>query len=298
MRGPRFGGPLGFYMGSGGAPEGVLAAAALVNALAESYDATRRKALIRALRRAPALQVPVLMHAAEERVLFPRDEPTETSAWLTTLFEADRAAGVWAATRVLVRLEDAAEREAVLRIWAGTAPDAPAPGIADLPADERAFAYEALILAKDRRGLATKVDATWKAGRELEILRALQKADRTTAPDVALTGILGSDAAPGVLRASLLGADAARVRTAAKGVVAALNHALQWRVRVAAALALLRAQLPQDGLVVRTLLAALLDPLEGPEARAHAIGVLGSDPGQSRDEWARVLSEHMKGGAR
>lgn len=275
-----------------------LAAAALVNVLDDSYDAGRRKAVIAALRQAPPLQVPVLVHAAEERVLYPADEPAETLGWIATLFAADRAAGVWAATRTLVRLEDAAARAAVLRIWAGSAADAPAPGIGDLPAGERPFAYEALILARDRRGLATKVDPSWKTGRELEIQRALKQADRTTAVDVALGDVLSSDAAPGVLRASLLEADAARVREAATAVVTSMNHALAWRVRLAAALALLRARLPQGGTAVRTILAALDDSLEGPGVRAHAIRVLGSDPGQSREEWARLLDAHMKGGAK
>ncbi|MDJ0522776.1 MAG: hypothetical protein QNJ90_11975 [Planctomycetota bacterium] len=275
-----------------------LAAAGVLNALDDSYDAPRRAALIRALRRTPALQVPVLIHAAEERVLYPGDEPAETRAWIATLFAADRASGVWAATRALVRMEDASERDAVLRLWAGTPADAPAPGIDDLPADERAYAYEALILAKDRRALATRVPAAWKAGRELEIARALRQADRTTSTPVDLGKVLSSATPPGTVRRSLLAADEAAVRKAADAVVMKLNHALSARVRIAAALALLKARLPQGGAVVRTILTALDDPLEGTETRAQALRVLGEDPGPDRAEWTRLMGERLKGGAK
>ena len=273
-----------------------LAAAGIVNALDDSTDGACRRALIRGLRRTPDLQVPVLVHAAEERVLYPTDAPDETLLWIATLFAADRSAGVWAATRALVRIEDASERDKILRTWAGTTPEAAAPAVGDLPEDERAFAYEALLLAGDRRAGAPPETAA--DDRALEIERAQRKAGRTTAARIDLAALFKKGAAAGILRRSLVRADPADVRAAATLVVEALLTSLSERVRIAAAFALLRAQLPQGGLVVTTILAALDDPLEGRDAREQALQILGDDPGTSRDMWRTALTAHVEGGAK
>ncbi len=275
-----------------------LAAAALVNVLDDSYDAPRRAALIRALRHTHDLQLPLLVHAAEERVLYPADEPTETLLWIETLFEADRTTGVWAATRALVRMDDAAEREKVLRIWAGTAADAAAPGIDDLPENERSAAYEALILAKDRRALGTRAPAAWMDGRAGEIARALRVVGRTTAGTEAVFDQLSADAAPGRMRSALLTTTAADIRMNQKAIRRILATSHSERVRIAAALALLRVRLSHAGAVVRTIRAALGDPLEGPETRPLAVAILGEDPGQSAVEWTKRLEAHLQGGAK
>ncbi len=274
-----------------------LAAAALLNVLDDTYDAKRRAALIRALRHTHDLQVPVLIPAAEERVLYPADEPAETLLWIATLFEADRPSGVWAATRALVRLESEAERDRVLRLWAGSTEEGAKPGIDDLPEDERPNAYEALILAKDRRGLATKVSAAWKKGRENEIARALRKVGRTTATTVDLDTIKDG-AAPAVWRPALLSMTPEAVRAQAQRVAWALKAMPSLRLRVAAALALLRGQLPQGGTVVQTILAGIDDLVEGRETRALAVRILGDDPGRNRAALVKALDSFVKGGAK
>lgn len=244
------------------------------------------------------MQVPVLVHAAEERVLYPADEPVETLMWIRTLFAADRQAGVWAATRTLVRLEDEAERDKVLRIWAGAADGATSPAIDDLPESERAHAYEALILVKDRRGLVSRVPAAWKSLGAERVARALRKVDRTTPTTEALFDKLSADAAPGRLRSALLATTLADIRMNEKAIRKLLTTSLSDRVRIAAALALLRARRPQGGYVVGTLLAALSDSVEGVETRARAVSLLGSDPGQSPAAWKQALEAHVKGGAK
>jgi len=275
-----------------------LAAAAIVNVVDDSYDAVVRRTLIHALRHTPRMQIPVLVHAAEERVLYPTDEPTETLMWIRTLFAADREAGVWAATRALVRLDDAAEREKVLRLWAGATDSATSPAIDDLPESERGHAYEALILAKDRRALVTRVPDAWKSLGAKRIARALRLVGRTTPATEALFGMLSADASPGKQRHALLTTTAEDIRLHEKSVRKLLATSLSERVRIAAALALLRAKLPQEGPVVRTILAAFADPIEGVEALERALAILGSDPGQSPEEWKRALETHLKGGAK
>ena len=277
-------------------PDG-LSAAVLLNVLDDCYDPARRKALIGVLRHTQAVQAPVLVMAAEERVLWPADQPEETAPWIATLFAVDRTAGVWAATRVLARSEDPTARDAVLRIWAGRAPGAEAPGIGDLPAGERPAAYEALLLAGDERARATDVPTDWRAGHEDAIDRALRKSGHTTPGEVELAAALASGV-PGRMRAALVSASAGAVRAAAPEILAGLS-AWRWeRVRIAGALALLRAQGPYEAQVVPRILAALDDPLEGPGVRTAAVEILGNDPGAATAAWQTALAEQLKGGAK
>ena len=78
----------------------------------------------------------------------------------------------------------------------------------------------------------------------------------------------------------------------------ALTLPLQQHPSFAAALRLLEVRKPLGGAVARTLVAAIDDPIEGPEARAHAVRILGADPGQSAAEWARALAAFASGGAK
>ncbi len=275
-----------------------LAAAAITNVLDDCFDAARRIYLIRGLRHASHFQVPVLMMAAEERVMYPAEEKKETLAWLATLFGADRDAGVWGATRALVRLEDKKARDDVMRVWGGVDAKAKAPGIDDLPEDERARAFEALILAKDERGRRSNPPQSWSEGHGAQIRRAWRLSGRTTPSGVALKDALDGGV-PRPLRQALLAATPEETRANRAGVLAALLHGRQQRVRIAAALALLKARVAeQGGLSQKTILEGIVDPLEGPETRQAAVAILGDDPGQSIDEWARALAAHRAGGAK
>lgn len=274
-----------------------LAAAALVNVLDDAYDESRRTAVIRALSQTPGLQVPVLLLAAEERILFPQDEPAETRLWLETLFAADRRMGIWGATRALVRMDRAADRDAVLRIWAGRTPTAAAPGIDDLPKGERAAAFEALILAGDRRAQAGKTSASWTAGRAREIARARAKTGTRSAASRKLAEALETPN-PRVLRPLILDAQVAEIRANEEGLAALLAQAPWQRVRIAAALRLLEIRKAVGGAVAGTLVPAISDPIEGPDARLRAVRILGADPGQSTAEWTRALKSFVSGGAK
>lgn len=276
-----------------------LAAAAVTGVLEECFDDARRAALIAALARTPSMQAPVLSVAAEAAVLDPSAEPDITRAWLRTLFAVDRPTGVWAATRVLVRVESEAERDEVLRIWSGNSNEERKPSIDALPADERAAAYEALLLAGDRRGTVTRVPAAWTRGRQTEIARARRVRGQTTVRAVMLDEAL-RDAPPGRLRRALLDAPSEEVRAQGAAVRRALEGAGPFRVKVAAALALLRARDagPDAAPITRLVLHALRDSLEARETRAAAVQILGADPGQSLGEWEKALEAHFERGAR
>jgi len=279
-----------------------LAAATLLNVLDDSTDPARRAAVIRALRGTHDLQVPVLALAAEERVLYPADDPQETSLWIAILLEADHGMGVWAATRALVRLEDEAARDAVLRIWADDKEAGAKPSIDDLLVADRPAAYEALLLAGDRRALANDVPASWTAGRELEIARARRLAGRPALPAPDLAETLTGDASAGRKRTALEAASPAALRLASGAVVATLTKPPQARLRIAAALACLRARLPQGGRAVRTILDALDDLVEGPPTRREMLRILEADPGRDREviggALRAFLGENDQGGAK
>jgi hypothetical protein len=275
-----------------------LAAAAIVNVLDDCFDAQRRIELIAALRHTPPLQVPVLAMAAEERVMYPADEAHETLRWITTLFAADRQTGVWAATRALTRLEDEKARDAVLRAWAGVEPTAKAPEIDDLPMPERARAYEALLLAGDRRARRTPPPASWTGGREAQVERARRKMGLTTPGDVNLKALL-ADPHPATLRRALLDATPEEVRANEDGVVRAMRESRYQRVSLAAALALLKARVAdQEPSVSALVVAGKSDLVEGPSTRRHAIAILGEDPGQGDATWRAAIARHMRGGGR
>ena len=273
-----------------------LSAAGLVNVHDDSFDKARRAAVIRALGKTPALQVPVLALPAEERVLFPDDEREETLLWVETLLAADRTYGVWAATRVLVNTEDETLREAVLRLWAGKAEGAVA--LADIPAGERPAAYEALLLIRDPRALVERAPQDWITGREAEIRRARALAEQEVfLPSGALRAALARPV-PGVLRRRILDANLEGIRAHQADLVKLVREAPWLRVRIAAALRLLELREAAGGAVLTVLQQGTLDPIEGPETRRRVIALLGEDPGQNPAEWKRILNAFVMGGAK
>jgi len=261
-----------------------LAAAALLNVLDDTFAAPRRLLLIAALHHTPAQQAPVLALAAEERVLYPEDEPAETLAWLRTLFAVDRRVGVWGATRALVRLDQEAARDDVMRVWAGTAAAASAP-------------VEALLLAKDRRARRAPPPPAWTRGRVQQIQRAMKQSGRTTVRDVGLAAEL-KQPRPGSLRRALLETTIDEVRKHAQALKDLLSKTAWMRVRIAAAVRLLESHMPHQGLVLQTLLDALDDPIEGPPTHDLVLRVLGEDPGQTPEAWQAAIRATLKGEAK
>ncbi|MDA1195259.1 MAG: hypothetical protein O2894_08745 [Planctomycetota bacterium] len=274
-----------------------LAAAAMLGVFDECRAADRRLALIRALRHTHDLQVPVLRMAAEESILYPEDQPAEALAWIETLFAAERASGVWAATRVLLRAPDEATRTAVLRRWAGVGADAAAPDIGDLPEGERPHAYEALLLAKDRRALTARVPADWTSGREAEVARAQRVSGRTSGSTVDLGSALVSGL-PGPLRAALLRAPEETVREHVDAIVAGLGTWRAERVRIAGAIALARARSGPVPLILSIVGSALGDPLESNDTKRALQSVLGDEQPEFDDApttWYGALEALLQG---
>jgi len=164
-------------------------------------------------------------------------------------------------------------------------------GAVALPSGERALLEEALRLAgvKPPAGLAPPDDEGLSALPLARRLRARTHAGTATTP----LPERFTELAPGALRAALLAATPADVDAHAEVLSGVLTRSPYARVRTAAALALLTAKRGAGGAVERTLLEALLDPLEGPENRALAVVRLGEDPGEDPQEWGRVLAARL-----
>lgn len=260
------------------------AGAVVLNLLEDAFDKRRRLILIRALAKLPRLQLPVAAFGAEERVSWPDDEPEETAAWVETLLALDRELGTWSAARAVARSEDAALRTRLLAAWNpyGKA--------------ESLRAAEAALLSGHGSKAPPTVDEAdpmaWRLARAAHA--AGLREGRWPALDAALR-----DGRPGVVRGALMEADADAVAANRAGVEEALVRPRVNRVRIAAALALLRAGRAQDARRVRAVVVnAVFDPIEGPEARAHAAESLGHDPGDTVDPWLGAIDAHLKGGGR
>ena len=280
-----------------------LAAAAMLNALDDCYDAPRRLALIRALKHTHDLQTEVLVIPAEERMLYPGDETEETFAWLETLFAADRALGVWGATRALVRMDDVVHRDRVLRIWAGPSmATKSAPILIDeLPEKERPFAYEALLLAEDKRAESAKVPAAWTSGREREIARARRIAGRVTGATTSeLAGAL-ERMDPSELRTALLAASKAEVGTHAEALMRGLTQWPQQRLRLAAALALWKARAGPPFQLAEMLHVGVTNVVEAQPTREALDAIMGEAKVEhrlGRDAWLKAMMAWWKDGAK
>ena len=280
-----------------------LAAAAMLNALDDCYDTDRRLALIAALKHTHDLQAAVLPIAAEERVLYPGDEPKETDAWVETLFAVDRKLGVWAATRVIARSNDAVVRDRMMRIWAGpNLASKSAPILIDeLPESERPFAYEALLLAGDQRAKKDKVPGAWVAGREREIARARLKAGRVTG-GISLDLKAALEAKdPGILRAALLAATPEQVRTHAEALMKGMNTWRADRLRIAAALALWKARAGPPVELAERLYRGANDVVEARPTREALDAIMGAgtvEHAMGRAGWLAAMDAWWKGGAK
>jgi hypothetical protein len=269
------------------AQEDGLATAGVVNALDETQDAGRRAILIRALGRGAPRQAPVCAHAAEERVLYPDDEPEETRLFCAALLASDRPLGVWAATRAIARSTDAGLRADVLKALC------PSGRWQDLPRNEQVLVLEALLLAGDAAaGGEGPADLDDEEAARLD--RARTKGGRATPRAPRLEEALARGR-PGSARRALLEASEAQVRESLAKVTDAFARAPYLRVRVAAALALLRARVATEGLV-DFILTALLDPLEGDELRAGVVEALGEDPGRDPATVRAALERRLGGG--
>ncbi len=263
------------------APEDGLAASGLLVALDEAAEPPRRLALIAALARCPYALVPALVPAAEAVTYAPDERPEEALAWVGALLEADRPTGVWAAARVLVRARDPGLRSRLLTLWSARPDDA----------GESAAREEALRLA----GLPVPSGARVPDAEGLERV-ALLRRERARRRGATGGGPLPGDLAarpPGEQRRLLLGAAPESVEARGPEVEHLLLATPHARVRTAAALALLAARRPAGGATAATVLAAVLDVLEGPEARALAAQRLGEDYGEDGEAWAAALAAHL-----
>jgi hypothetical protein len=266
-------------------PEDGLAAAGLLCALDDAVEPARRRVLLEALVHVPFGQTPALVPAAEAATGDPDAEPVEALLFVQALLRVDRALGVWAAARVLARTSDIGLRTKVMEAWAGPRGRA---GGAHLPEGERAAFEEALWLGGQRpaTGLAPDDD---RGTDVVPLLRRQRARARGTTGALPLPERL-EDLAPGRLRAALLAAPPEGVAAREAAVVELLERAPWQRVRIASALALLGARKGPAERIERTLLDALVDPLEGPETHALALTRLGvEDPGENWELWAEEI---------
>jgi hypothetical protein len=256
--------------------EDPLAAPAIVGLVVTTDDPRRRVALVRALgRAAPALR----LASADAAFRAPEDDPALAAAWVESLAEEPAAAPTLA--RLAVRTKDPALRSRALAAVAALAPD---------------LARETRWLLGDRAGAtAPAPDAP------LRTRRAEARAGLRARVHPPLATALDAESA-GDLRGALLEADAAEVRASAARVAVLVEGARQERVRLAAALALLRAGPLPEGVaadvperVAALLVATLGDAVEGPDTRAEAVRRLGDDPGHDPDVWRAALLGALRG---
>ncbi len=271
-------------------PEDGLSALGVVCALEDASDKPRRHALLAALASARPAQASGLVPWLEGASATPDSEPGEALAWVRALLRVDRELGVWGAARVLARTRAAGLRADVLEAVSGARDGR---GAAALLVADRAALEEALRLAGQPppAGLSAPDDEGLSAVPLARRLRARAHGKQAATP---LPERL-ADLPPGALRAALLAATSSDVSAHAEVLTGVLTRSPYARVRCAAALALLTAKQGAAGAVERTLRAALLDPLEGPETRASAVARRGADPGEDAEEWTRVLRARLGG---
>jgi hypothetical protein len=265
-----------------------LAAAIAVNAYDDVGDRARRLAVVEALSATPAQQVLVLHQAAEEATGRPDDDPELALAWVKSLLAADRPMGVWAAARVVVRTKAPDLVRRTFEAWAG---GEDAKHLEALPPGELLAALEASMLRGRPVAHGVLAEALKRDEGSGQDWRArLARAQREHAPEEPLT-----NESPAALRRSLLRASEEEVAKESKRVQEILGSPYA-RVRIAAALALLRARIGANGAVAAAILAALDDPIEGTEARGAAVEALGGDPGGESEEWKAAIEKAVGGG--
>ncbi|MDJ0976008.1 MAG: hypothetical protein QNJ98_16235 [Planctomycetota bacterium] len=268
------------YLGQGDGYAG----AVVLNLLEDEFDKARRLILIKALEKLPKRQLPVAAYGADERISWPDDEPAETEAWIKTLLVIDRKVGARAAARAVARSEEAALRTKLLAAWD------------PYGAEESLRATEASLLSGHRKKTKSAPDdddpMAWR------MARAEQKAGLKERRWPELEKAFG-DGRPAIVRGALMEADAEDVMANAPFIEEALIRPRVNRVRIAAALALLRSGKARDARrVSAVVINAVFDVVEGPEARAHAVESLGDDPGDTTEGWAQAIDARLKGGGR
>ncbi|MHC5011106.1 MAG: hypothetical protein ACYTG6_09175 [Planctomycetota bacterium] len=269
--------------GDGLSSVGILAAAD------DTEDEERRARLIRALGSARGDTLPALEIAAYEATIEPDDDPYLSLQLATALFEADRPRGVRMAARLVVRSSTSRLRQAALQgLWATASESRPLSLPSDVPPAERPALLEALLLAGDARAAEVADQVEVPSGWRRRLARAGRRSGTSVRVWPPLAEAIGGGT-PGELRGALLEASAREIREHAREVSRLLDERDEERVVVAAALALLGAGPGADGRVPSVVLAAVLDPVEGPDARREAVQRLGEDPGRDPAVWLEVM---------
>lgn len=257
------------------------APAALVAAIDTEADAARRAALRSALANAGPDAVPVLHDAVEAATSAPDVDPDAAIAWVAVACAVDREGlGAWAAGRVAVRAQGDLSARA-LETLRGEGAD-PASSTTAL----RFALNEALALRGDKAAAQALVADAATAGLPFaRAARALRRA-RVAVPEGPEPD--GRDAR----REAWLAATPEEMFGRSAAARDALKDPIE-EVRVAAALALRRAG---DGAGADILLAALADPVEGPDVRAALVQIAGADRGDDPAVWEDVVRVAPGGG--
>ena len=257
-----------------GTPD-ALAPAGVAAVLDQESDAKRRAALLAALASAGPRVLPVVFDAVDDATS--RDDAPDQAAWVDTALKLDDAFGGWALARAIVHAKGPQ--------WADFARGK----LEGRPDPLRARIAEALLLKGDR-GFAKALTAAQGGGlSRARVDRALRRAGAAPAPDLAAALKSGSR---DERRVALMAANAAAV-SAAKAAVGEVLADPAEEVRVAAAIALRRTG---DARGAGVLLAALADPVEGPEARAALTEIAGHDVGEDPAAWEEFLKAGGGGG--
>jgi hypothetical protein len=275
----------GEWLGSSDA----LAPAGVVALLDQESDEKKRAALFTALATAGPRAVPLVFDAVDDATS--KEDATDQARWIETALALDDAFGGWALARAVLR-EKGTHWADVARGKAALSPTAPAVPLEGRSDAARGRVAEALLLRKPDPAVARLLEAAQGSGvSKARIARALRRAGLSPAADLAAVLRSGTrDERRDALRA----ADAAAVRASKAAVEAAFDDsATPEEVRVAAAIALRRAG---DGRGTKTLLGALADPVEGPEARAALVEIAGRDVGEDPAAWEEFLRGDAGGG--
>jgi hypothetical protein len=269
-----------------------LAAAGLVAALDQETDPARRKALMGALEKSGVVGKAMLVEDVEQGTSAPAAAPEDALAWVGLATAIDRDFGAWAACRVIARSKDDSLRGRAAARLAG-AKDAEGFDWKNLPPPVAARVAEARVLAGDAKAAEVLAKGDRTAVGDARVARALAKAGAPDPTAALLKDLLAPGASTrNARRAALSHASAAAVKDAIDAVRKALADPAA-EVRVAAAVALRRAG---DASGASVVLAALADPVEGPDAHEALVAWHGSDLGDEPEAWEQVVRGGAGGG--
>ncbi len=262
-----------------------LAPAGVLDAMDYAMEEPRRVALALSFDATPKELLAVPWTAAYDAAVAPDDAPERTLAFVTAFLLADPGTGADLAARAAVLTRDASLSSRVLAAWVG----GPVPASGVVPGlDDRAAARLAEVLALLGRPDGGRAPERLPPPLAARLQRAREKAGRAATPAPPLAQVLAADPAPGALRRAVLAAAPDAV-LASEAEVRALLDRPEERVRVAAALALLSTRRRLDAAAEAVLLAAVFDPVEGPDTRELAALRLGTDPGRDEETWRRAF---------